>query len=60
MLGSLYDDFPADIAGHITLLPISDTHEREGYIVRLEKGNHENEEADILWMNPSLPRVGHV
>jgi hypothetical protein len=32
------------LAGHITPLLISDT---EGYIVRLERGNHENEEAAV-------------
>ena len=35
LISTWSDDFvPADIADHITLLPISDTHEREGYAAR--------------------------
>jgi hypothetical protein len=36
---------PADIMDNITILSTDDTHEREGYAVSLENGNHENDFA---------------
>jgi uncharacterized protein DUF6570 len=46
LISTWRDEFvPADIADNITLIPTSDAHEREGYTVRLQKGNHENDFA---------------